>query len=229
MLKEILVKDRTLGIKELSTLIDLSNTYQIDNLCVPSYFIGYIKNSGVSIASQIDFPYGFSHRKIRLEEINYSLDSGCDTVDITINPFMIENKLFPEIHKELKEIYRLCDKKRKRVRAIIEYRLSELVLIDLCDIIVDSGIDTVITSTGTMLDDPMDNLLMTKIIMENTSLSCIMANTTRNEKTYEILKKEGIFGIRCCSNSVISDILGVLSTEDKKELKEIKGKEKNNI
>jgi deoxyribose-phosphate aldolase len=210
MLKEILVKDKSISLKDLNSFISMANTYGVDNICLPSYFIKYVEIEGVSIAAQIDFPYGLSSTKTRAFETLYSISAGSNFIDLTINPFLVENKMFGQIRDEIKHLSALCKDKRKEIRPIIEYRLCEDSVVGLCEIFCDVGVNTIISSTGTMVDDPSDNLLIANIIKENTPLNVIINNVSRSQQIYNMFKSEMIYGLRSSSISVIKEIFGVI-------------------
>lgn len=215
MIKEILIKDKTISCNELTKFINLANTYQVDNICLPSYFLKYVNIEDLSVAALIDYPYGLSSMKTRVFEVVYSCSSGADIIDLTLNPFLVVNKRYEDIRTELRAVSRICKDKRKELRIILEYRMMEHHLLDICEIISLSGIDTVITSTGTMMDDPYDNILNTKIIMDNTPLQCILTGVSRTKEIFNLIKSEKIFGLRSPTKLIIEDIFGVISNEDR--------------
>jgi deoxyribose-phosphate aldolase len=210
MLKEILVKDKSISLEGLNNFISLSNTYGVDNICLPSYFLKYVEVKDISIAAQIDFPYGLSANKTRAFETLYSISAGANFIDLTINPFLVENKMYSQIREEIKFLHNLCEDKRKELRAVIEYRLCETHLVDVCEVLCEAGINTVISSTGTMSDDPYDNLLMTNIIRENTPLNVIVTNVARSKEIYNMFKEELVYGLRSSDPGVIQEIFGVI-------------------
>lgn len=206
MIKEVLIKDKSMTVEELYDLIKIADTYQVDNICLPSYFLKYAQ--GLDTAAQIDFPYGLSSEKSRMFEIIYACNLS-KTIDVTINPFLVKNRMFETVRDELLSIFQLCKDKRVDLRVIIEHRLMSEDLIELSRLIDICGIKTVIISTGTMVDDPYDALLNSSIIMNNSSLQCIV-HGIRTKEIYNIAQKEGIYGIRSSSRRFFEEIFGVI-------------------
>lgn len=210
MIKEILIKDKAISLEDLNSFVDLASSYQIDNICLPSFFLPYVKCEGLSIASQIDFPYGLSSTKTRVKEVIYSCDSGAQVIDLTINPFLMANDSKDKIIDEIKIINDICKDKRKSLRCIIEYRLFDSkFILDFCDELYKNKVDSVICSTGTMSDVFDDACLIAAYLSEMTPMNIIISSSVRTKKDYEELKKFKV-GVRSSDKFVIKDIFGVL-------------------
>ena len=210
MIKEILIKDKAISIAELNSFIDMADSYQIDNICLPSYFLGYVKCDTISIAAQIDYPYGLSSTKTRIREVIYSCDSGAQVIDLTINPFLMANDSKDKIIDEIKIINDICKDKRKSLRCIIEYRLFDSkFILDFCDELYKNKVDSVITSTGTMANVFEDDLLIAAYISEMTPMNIIISSSVRTKEDYNELKTFKV-GVRSSDKFVIKDIFSVL-------------------
>jgi len=210
MIKEILIKDKSISIDDLNHFIDLADSYQIDNICLPSYFLGYVKCDTISIAAQIDYPYGLSSTKTRIREVIYAADSGANLIDLTINPFLMANNFQDKIIDEIKIINDLCKDKRKSLRCIIEYRLFDSkFILDFCDELYKNKVDSVITSTGTMSNIFEDDCLIAAYLCEMTPMNIIVSSSVRTKEDYHELKKFKV-GVRSSDKFVIKDIFGVL-------------------
>lgn len=197
MLKEVLIKDYCVTKNGLEKEINKFSSYEIDNICIPSELIGYIKPKE-NIVPIIDFPLGLSNVEDKTKKINRVLDF--KTVDVVVNLFYIENELIKEFVSELKQLNKLVD----NLRPIIDYSLfpSTKKIKDLFLMIKDCGISDIVLSTTNYHDDPVDDIIFSSMV-QNQDMNCIVANRFFNKETYNKLKDGNVYGVRFLSSNTL--------------------------
>lgn len=195
MLKEVLVKDYCISKKALEEKILNYSSYEIDNICIPSELIGYIKHRD-NIVPIIDFPLGLSN----VEEKNKKVSrlSGYNTIDVVLNIFYIQNNMIKELCSELKELNKIV----KNLRPILDYSLfpSTKIIQDLGLILKDCGISDIVLSTTMYHDDPVDDIIFSKMF-QGQGLNCIVSNKFFTKDHYNKLKEFDVYGIRFLSSN----------------------------
>lgn len=212
MIHELIVKDKAIEKKELLQFFyNSAKGSKIDNLCLSTSLIHYFSEikGYVNIVGLIDYPYGLACTKARAQDIDFAVKAGCKTVDIVLNSAFIINDDLDLVDKDI----RICQTKTLpyniELRAIIDYRITEKHLEDLCTILFPLGITTIITSTGTMPDDTIDNLVVSEHIKQ-LGMDVIVCGITRSIDDYRMIKKQGLHGIRFASINAAKNILGQL-------------------
>lgn len=129
---------------------------------LPEYFNDvklFIDKNPIKISVAIDFPEGKLNSKEKLKEVNEAIVNGADEIEYTIN-YKIFNKredklqnLLEKLEDELENVSNLCHKNSVIIKLIIELNQLNLQQIKkLGEIISNSGIDYVQTSTGQKSD-----------------------------------------------------------------------------
>lgn len=209
MLKEFLIVDKSPQLGPLERDIKYALEQKIDSICMPTGLIKYIKNiDSKFISAQIDYPYGLSDTKTKIKDINYCLGLGINNIDIVVNHFFIENLMWKDSKNELENFLGICKKSNKTFRPIIDYRLIEGFRIkNYASILKTLGIDTVIVGTGTLLDDPVDNILCANYLYENFSIKSICSRVARTSVDIDYAKMHFIHGLRVSSIKSLDLIL----------------------
>jgi hypothetical protein len=105
----------------------------------------------------------------------------------------------------------ICKRNNVPLSCIVVFRLfEENDIIYLCTILSDLGIEAVVTSTGTMPDDSIDNIIIGASIKKETGLNVISCGIARSHNEYNLMSMEHLYGIRFVSIQGATYILGHL-------------------
>jgi deoxyribose-phosphate aldolase len=201
MFTEIIVKDKCISKRELQEFFFHSvNGGLIDNLCLPTSMIHYFSaiHGYVNIVGIIDYPYGLTCSKTRVADIDYAVKSGCKTIDLVLNHSYIENDDLDLIEKDIRYAQTILAPKNLELRAVIDYRLIEPKLRELCGILFSLGVTSIVSSTGTLSDDTIDNLIVANDLRKM-GMSVIVCGVTRNKEDFQMMQTQGIAGVRFSS------------------------------
>jgi deoxyribose-phosphate aldolase len=201
MFTEIIVKDRCIKKSELQEFFfHAVNGGLIDNLCLPTSMIHYFSaiHGYVNIVGVIDYPYGLTCSKTRVADIDYAVKSGCKTIDLVLNHSYIENDDLDLIEKDIRYAQTILAPKNLELRAVVDYRLIEPKLRDLCGILFSLGVTSIVSSTGTLSDDTIDNLIVANDLRK-LGMNVIVCGVTRNKEDFQMMQTQGISGVRFSS------------------------------
>lgn len=186
--------------------------HKLDCVSVPLYLLEKTKpylGDMVKMSCMIDFPYGYSTIDIKHHSIIKACRLGANIIEFTINNGLIFNKEFDKLHTELKTSYELCKSNKVELRACINYRYFDNdYVLDLSSALAYSGIDAIITNTGNLPDDPMDNIIISNKIEKTTGIPVISSSPFFSTKHKELIEKSCISGIRINNYNTAKEILG---------------------
>lgn len=187
--------------EEIKHNVERAVALGIKNLSVPYAWTKFcrsiIKDSGISISNAIDYPLGVLDTKTRNSAIINAIDNGADKIEIVIQNNYLNNKKYDKIRADIKSNYEICQQKNIPIQYFLEYRIfTHQSLIKACNILLETPIDTVYTSTGHMLDNVEDNIVASVLLEQKTQIKTIFTGNVWNKKQVEILKKNNIQRIR---------------------------------
>lgn len=105
--------------------------------------------ASTKLCSVVSFPHGNSTLSMKLIEVAYAVDCGCDEVDYVINVSNVMNGDWYAVANEFDYVTRYVkDRNPIVVKAILETAYTRSNLKMLCELAVKTGIDFVKTSTG---------------------------------------------------------------------------------
>lgn len=181
--------------------------YGVTNISVLPYTLSTvksldeIKNKDLNISCPVDFPYGVSDLKTR----SFSVSNLCKshnnilkTIDLFIPTKVITNRKYDKFRDDIKTNLETCNEFDIKLRYILEYRIyNHEVLAKVCQILMDYGIDTVLPSSGTMIDDINDNLIACNFLMNKSKIKTITTGNIYNQKQINnIIKMKELYGVR---------------------------------
>ena len=155
-LKDILSKcDHTL-LKQTSTrdqilaLCDEGIAYGTASVCIPPCYVReakeYVKDR-LMICTVIVFPNGFSSAAVKVFETELAVKDGADEIDMVINVGMVKDGNYEAVLEEIRAVRAACPDQILKV--IIETcLLTDEEIVEMCDIVAESGADFIKTSTG---------------------------------------------------------------------------------
>ena len=101
----------------------------------------------------------------------------------------------------------MCAEYYSELRIIINYHLYEQKeSLDICELLREIGVSTIIPSTGFHNDDIFDNLLFCNLIEKKIGLSAISSGTIWLDKHLKAALNSGISGVRVYSLKNLFDL-----------------------
>jgi deoxyribose-phosphate aldolase len=176
-----------------------------DVFIIPNHYVSKVKEFlpndkiiSVPISSDLD-------TKVQNHAIISAAKKGAHAVDLYVNPIHIANKDEDKLEKSLLSNLKVSDDYNVILRAIIEYRLYDYNTIKMVlGILKVCGIEYTIPSSGTMLDDPYDNITICAGMQIDFGLKAIYNAGLWLDDHYHNIIKNKIFGIRMKSVSSFS-------------------------
>ena len=195
----------------LECLFESANK-KVDGVCMPSGLVKKV-DSGLLIgdtylSSIIDFPYGISDTQIRVHQIFLSSSRAASVSDIVINIHDLESKNMFSIMKDLSTCLTASNTRDMSLRPVIEYRVSdERFVFELCKEIASLGIQEVVIGTGALVDDLIDNIILSKLIEEKIGLEVISCSPILSKEHYDMFLDSEISGIRVKSFRLLDNFV----------------------
>ena len=199
MYKELSIHRNDILIKDVQTKILLGIKNNVGGISILSYYLPYIIDivpEGVSIAVPIDYPYGTSCTKLRQHATIAALRKGANTIDLIINVADIINGREDKVEQDIMAHVNIC-KDRATLRLLLEYRfLNRKQLYGVCEIARELGVEYILPSTGFMVDEYKDNLIVGLDLQKKFGFNVITNGNIWLEEQYKTIRKSGIFGVR---------------------------------
>lgn len=197
-----------------------SNIYQAikigaQSISIFPYSIPYVKNiqavkdKKVSVSCVIDFPYGLSDIKTRNFAVTQVCKTGIDYVDIFMPTKIISNRKYEKFREDIRSNLEICNENNVKLRYMLEYRVySHEVLAKICQILLSFGIDTILPSSGTMIDDINDNLIACNFLMAKSNIKTICTGNFYLDKHSKLISSiNDLYGIRFFHISSLNSFL----------------------
>ena len=182
-------------LKNLEKAIELG----ANSISVFSYSLNTIKNleeiikqKNIAVSCVIDFPYGLADPKSRMFAASQIVKqkNNIQYLDIVIPTKAISNRKYDKLREEIKNLIELCSENYIEIRYILEYRVfSHEVLAKVCQILKEFGLNTVLPSTGIMIDNIDDNLIACNFLTVKSQVKTICTGNIFNEKQAKLVKK----------------------------------------
>jgi deoxyribose-phosphate aldolase len=196
--------DYSLSETEVSQILSEATKFNINTISVLPYSIATaksisaIKDKKLSISCPADFPNGLSDTKSRNFLITQLCKSGIDCIDLMIPTKIITNRKYDKFRDDIRTNLEICNTYNVKLRYILEYRVyNHEVLAKVCQILMEFGIDTVLPSSGLMLDDINDNLIACNFLMSKSKINTICTGNVYNEKQAMAIKNMiNLYGIK---------------------------------
>ena len=140
-------------ISEVQQLCTEAAKYSFAAVCVPPPLVRnakkYLAGSGVSTATVIGFPFGYSTIHAKSAEVDQALTDGAHELDVVINLLALRNKAWKYLESEAKTLVSKVHAADRIIKVIIESGvLSDEEILHCCDIYAKVGVDYMKTSTG---------------------------------------------------------------------------------
>jgi deoxyribose-phosphate aldolase len=191
--------DYSLTETDLQNKIKYAVDNGIKNICSFSYSINLIKSIDpeIKIFCPVDFPYGILDTKNRNNIISSLIKNNIAGIDLVIPTKIISNRKYEKLRDDIRSNIEICKNNGLELRYMLEYRVySHEILAKICQILKDLGIDTILPSTGIMLDDINDNLIACNFLNTKSNIQVICNGNIYTEKHVKNIKKGDLYGVR---------------------------------
>ena len=212
MITELYCTERTANSKDIMRSTFVACQHKMSGISAAPTFINTVSQfvlNDINLSSVIDFPHGLSDTSVRVHSILNSVRKGAKNIDIVINNSLVADKNWKSIEKDIKSCFVVCAQNNLSLRAVIEYRLFPIeIVLAVCDLLKSVGVDTIITSTSTMIDDAMENLEATMEITERVGIPVILSSPMISSEFYEKCVSSNVFGVRFSSPNAVENVFG---------------------
>jgi len=182
--------------------------HDVDAFVVPNHYISKAQDllpPDTLIACPIDVPHGTADSKVRQHAIIIAVKKGARAVDLCISPIHVANKNEDKLEDDLRTQIRICSDYGAILRVVLEYRSYDYRTIKLVLGILNAcGIEYAIPSSGTILDDPYDNIIVCAAMAIDYNLKAIYNASLWLDEQYQLIQTNNIFGVRIRSMSAFS-------------------------
>lgn len=194
----------------LECLFEASNK-KVDTVCVPSGTLKKVDPEFIeqhcNFSSIVDFPLGISDTQVRLHEIFLSLNRGIKCIDLVINTHDLETGNIAAIHKDFKHCVQACRARSADLRPILEYRASDdETIFSVSKMLLECGSLEIIIGTGLMVDDIIDNIIVSKLIEDRLDTKVISCSPILCQDHYDMYHESKISGIRVKSYKILDNL-----------------------
>lgn len=182
------------------------------DVCVPTGILNSIPQEvkdNCNLTAIVDFPLGLSDTRLRIHEIVLAARQKVRKVDLVINNHHVEFCDYSSIGKDLKACVNACRENGLELRPIIEHRLHHSTDVRrTCEVLISNKyINQVVLGTGTVVDDPIDNLILAMELKKYLSVEVTACSPVLNQRHLDLYKDSGIDGLRLKSYKLLSNML----------------------
>ena len=215
MYKEISCYDKDATEHTVQEAIFTALDHGFDGASVPSYYLPLAKDlipNGFVVASSVDYPGGLSSTSVKCHSTISVIRAGANAVDLVTNSNLLINRRFKRFRKDIESNYNICQDNNCSLRVMLEYRSYDKnsLILAACDIIRDIGVDYLFPSTGSMVSDLDDSVVVGFALQKRKNLNIICNANIWRPEDYEKVEKSGVFGVRIKSRNAVKNIFGVL-------------------
>lgn len=189
------------------SLVEALKTNSVDSITVPYHLLKIIKpftqhtDKAIDLSCLIDYPLGISDLKTREFASSQAIKNGATCLDIAMPQNLAANRKYDKIREDIKNISDLSIDKSIKIRYILEYRIFDHhCLKKICEIFDSFNIQYAFPSTGYFIDNLADNIIASVFLHQNSkNLNIICSGDAWNSKHFEMINKNGLFGLRFSS------------------------------
>lgn len=198
---EYAIYDLDLHEEELKNQIVKSKSLNVNCISVPFFYTklarSLVKETPILISNSIDYPYGLSDTKTRNEAIKNAIANGAQKIEIVIQNNLLSNRKYDKIRNDINSNHEICLNNNILITYYLEYRVfTHQSLIKCCDIMKESNLTSIYTSTGNMIDNIDDNIIANILLKEKTGITTIFTGNIWHKNHVEKLQKHNIDQIR---------------------------------
>lgn len=142
-----------LNLGELEKFCSEAIDYGFYAVCIQPFYvpfaIQFLKNSTVRVVSVVDFPYGCSQTKSKLQAVEDLIKLKVEEIDFVMNIAAFLNNNLRLVEEEIEKSLEICRSNNVRLKVIIETgMLLPEEIANATKLLCDVGVDFIKTSTG---------------------------------------------------------------------------------
>lgn len=206
-------------------LVEALKTDAVNSITVPYHLVKIIKPFTQQISKQIDlsclidYPLGISDLKTREFAASQAIKNGATCVDIVMPQNLAANRKYDKIREDIKNISDIALDKSIKIRYLLEYRIFDHhCLKKICEIFDNFNIQYIFPSTGYFIDNLADNIIAGVFLHQNSkNINIICSGDAWNSKHFDIINKNGLFGLRFSSAHSLKSFLSSNYSKEQKE------------
>lgn len=174
------------GVKALSTFISI--IYKIQDFKL-----------NIDLSCFIDYPYGLSDKSVRMFESIKASQSKCKYINLSVNSSILKSGEWKHINKEISSIRKICNNTDMILRVMIEYHpYTVKQFAEVCKRFAGIGVDHVINSSGSSIDDPQDNILYAAYAAKKSKIDVIPCRYHFLDDHIDLMPDENIKSYMIC-------------------------------
>tara|TARA_B100001778_G_scaffold92184_2_gene75292 strand:- start:10868 stop:11521 length:654 start_codon:yes stop_codon:yes gene_type:complete len=207
---EYCLYDRTLSEKEISKEIEKAIDMGVKNFCLLPYSLSSLKNTGllkdINVCVPLDYPFGVMDIDARKEVVTNLLKKyKIQALDVVAPSKILSNNKYSKFREDIDNVNQTSENYGLDIRYILEYRLFNYgVLSRCCQILSDKGIETIVPSTGNMIDDIHDNIIACKYLESKSKINTICSGNVYHNKHLSLLRTNNIQKIRAFNINTVN-------------------------
>jgi|SRR5690625_3039 len=142
-----------LRFEDLDLLLDQALERGYYAVCIPSFFVEYIRKkteeNDIQISAVIGFPYGFESYKSKVEEIREVVSDGAKELDVVLNIGAVKTESWKYVDSEIDSLSSMCRVKNARLKLIADHNLlTQDEIKRIVEIAILHNVDFIKTATG---------------------------------------------------------------------------------
>lgn len=178
---ELALYDDNLCLKVVQEAVFLCIEHKITVFSLPSYHLKqakeYLEGTNTVLGCILDAPFGFSAPEIHQNMIMSSIRKGAKVIELCANVGLINDNNFTELRKDVVAALELCKTYKVDFRVILEYKpFSTEDFATITEFLYRVGVPLMISSNGRYIDDPIENLAVSKYATKNSKCNILPAS-----------------------------------------------------
>lgn len=202
MYYEFCTYNKSFSFEECKSEVFSAINHNIQNICITPSQYGFLSDvlssDKIYLSTCIDYPSSNSTFQIKKNAVISYLRKNIQSIDLVIT-----NEMFDDKEKMLKEIYeidKICNSVNKTFSIISNIDVSlHSEFLELCKILQRFNIRHIYPSTGIIVEDYIDNVILCELIQNYTALNAVISSPLWNEEQFQTIKLSNIYGIRLYS------------------------------
>lgn len=113
--------------EDIDRLVDQVLEKGYYSVCVPPFFVEYIRrkveDEAFKISTVVGFPNGFDSYKSKVEEIKEAISDGALEIDAVLNISAVKTKSWSHVDREIDSLASICRVKNAKLKLITDHNL----------------------------------------------------------------------------------------------------------
>jgi deoxyribose-phosphate aldolase len=186
--------------KRVFRAIDLG----VNGVSVPTIFISSLSDfmpEGIVLSAPIDWPNGRQETSVRVHAASVACNKGATTIDLVANMHLLLNDRLDDFIQDLGSVKTVCKEKGASLRVMLDYRMfhagnEKALMTESCAVIAHMGIEYGFVSTGNLVDDCQENVILSHVMQKKHEISAIANGNIFLPKHMKMVDNANLFGAR---------------------------------